>query len=81
MWQAGYWILGSFNGHLPGHYEYEDYEDSSSVLKRIHEDGNMVLNKSQAIDKFEALSQFHGADGARADQKMAVFFSKQSADS
>ena len=71
--QSGYWVPGSFNSHLPGHFEYEDYEDTSAVLRKRHEDGSLVLSKDQAATKFDALTKIHGESHSRIQQKLNVF--------
>ena len=37
--QSGFWLPGAVNVHLPGHFEFEDYEDTGVDFRRVHEDG------------------------------------------
>lgn len=71
--QFGYWLPGGANGHLPGHFEYEDYEDVSTTMRKEHERGDVQLAKEQATNKFDALSKLQSADRVRSEAKMAIF--------
>ena len=69
--QAGYWISGAFNTHLPNHFEYEDYEDISTVYRTRHETGGLQLSKDQAMSKFAALQKDASQERARVEQKLS----------
>lgn len=69
--QAGFWLPGSVNNHLPGHYEFEDYQDVSVSFKRRHDGGNLTLSKDQHADKFEAIGKVQNVERSRAESKIA----------
>lgn len=71
--QFGFWVPGSFHTELPGHFEYEDYEDLAVVQKTRHEQGDVQVDKGQAQRKFDALYKLQTADRAKAEQKMQAF--------
>jgi hypothetical protein len=43
--QSGFWLPGAVNVHLPGHFEFEDYEDVGVEFSRLHE----VTRASRAV--------------------------------
>ena len=66
----GHWIRGDFNTNLPGHERFEEYEDNSNALQKIHERGDNMLSKTQAHDKFMVLHQGHKDDMKKVEDKL-----------
>ena len=67
---VGYWVRGTFGNGLPGHFEFEHYQDESHVLRR-HEAGDLELVKNQAENKFQALFQLAQSERQRVEGKMS----------
>lgn len=70
--QPGFWVAGAFNTHLPGHHEFQDYSDTSTVMRKRHEDGKCQVSKTQAVDKFAALAGIHAAEKRKCESKMSA---------
>ena len=75
--QCGYWVPGPFNGNLPGHFDFEDYGDVSTVVRGRHENGQLKFGKNQVGTKYDALTKLQSADKQRAEAKMACVSTQQ----
>ena len=66
--QCRYWVPGSFNSNLPGHFDFEDYADVSTVVRKRHEGGKLKTGKNQAGTKYDALTKLQSADKQCAER-------------
>ncbi len=67
----GRWARGDFNSWMPGHHLVEYFDEDSTSLRKLHEDGQSEVVKNQAQKKYDPLVKPHLDERKRAAEKAA----------